>query len=202
MKNPNDFWEQRYSENDFAYGEIPNQFFQAQLEKLFPGRLLLPAEGEGRNAVWAAKQGWEITAFDKAAAGREKALQLALKHEVEIDYRISGAMEFSSSRKFDAIALIYAHFPAVIRPSVHRKLLNFLKPGGKIIFEAFSKEQLQYASGGPKDEQMLFSEKEIRQEFPELIFEYLAQEEINLAEGKYHQGKGSVIRFIGIYDQV
>lgn len=200
MKKQNDFWEQRFSEDEYVYGEKPNEYFQAQLKKLQEGKLLLPAEGEGRNAVWAAKQGWDVTAFDQAVAGKDKALQLARKNGVQIDYDISSAPEFSSPQSFDVIALVYAHFGAAERADVHRRLLSFLKPGGKVIFEGFSKEQLGYSSGGPKNMEMLFSEKEIREEFLGLSFVSIAQEEIDLAEGKYHQGKGSVIRFIGIKD--
>ena len=79
-----EFWNERYYENGYAYGEEANIFFKEELLKLKPGNILLPAEGEGRNAVFAAKQGWEVEAFDISDVGKEKAIQLARKNGVNI----------------------------------------------------------------------------------------------------------------------
>lgn len=81
-----EFWNQRYAETAFAYGEEPNAFFAEQLMRLTPGQLLLPAEGEGRNAVFAARQGWQVTAFDLSATAKEKCTQLAAKHQVAVHF--------------------------------------------------------------------------------------------------------------------
>mgnify|MGYP003947718429 CR=1 FL=1 len=89
----------------------------------------------------------------------------------------------------------YAHVPNEIRNDFHKHLIRLLKPGGVVLFEAFSKEQLNYSSGGPKDYDMLFSEKEIKTEFSSLQFTQLETLEIDLNEGKYHQGRASVVRF-------
>lgn len=101
-----------------------------------------------------------------------------------------------SENEFDAIVLIYAHVPAEIRKAFHYKLLSLLKPNGTIIFEAFGKEQLNYTSGGPKDISMLFSEEEVRNEFPNVHFSLLETIETELNEGKYHIGRANVVRFI------
>tara|TARA_R100000935_G_scaffold54610_1_gene83685 strand:- start:165 stop:770 length:606 start_codon:yes stop_codon:yes gene_type:complete len=192
-----DFWEERYSEQDYVYGEHPNVFFQSELEKLEPASILLPADGEGRNSVFAAKKGWQVTAFDLSKAGKEKADKLAKKNEVEINFEVTTAKEFESNKRFEAIALIYAHFNAEERPAIHKRLLQFLKPGGILIFEAYSKNQLYYSSGGPKDVKMLFSNEEIRSEFKGLNIEYLEELKIEQQEGKYHQGESSVMRMLG-----
>lgn len=192
-----DFWEERYSEQDYVYGEHPNVFFQSELEKLEPASILLPADGEGRNSVFAAKKGWQVTAFDLSKAGKEKADKLAKKNEVEINFEVTTAKEFESNKRFEAIALIYAHFNAEERPAIHKRLLQFLKPGGILIFEAYSKNQLYYSSGGPKDVKMLFSNEEIRSEFKGLNVEYLEELKIEQQEGKYHQGESSVMRMLG-----
>lgn len=73
------FWNERYSQAEYVYGETPNVFFAAQLDKLSAGTIILPCEGEGRNAVYAASQGWEVKAFDASEAGQKKALLLAEK---------------------------------------------------------------------------------------------------------------------------
>lgn len=192
-----DFWNTRYQENEYAYGILPNHFFKKELDKLPLGSILLSAEGEGRNAVYAAKKGWEVTAFDLSESGRTKALRLAESQKATISYEVTDALEFSSQRKFDVIALVYAHFPSQIRMQAHKHLLQFLKPKGHVIFEAFSKEQLGKASGGPQNEAMLFSLVEIEKEFPTLEFKTLKEETVELKEGKYHRGAASVIRFMG-----
>ncbi|MEZ0130354.1 class I SAM-dependent methyltransferase, partial [Flavobacterium sp. LBUM151] len=109
-------WNDRYSNEEFAYGEEPNNYFKEQIEKLKPGTILFPAEGEGRNAVYAAKLGWTVSAFDISEEGKNKALKLAETNNVSIDYKV-GELETLNyhTEQFDAIALIYAHFPAEIK---------------------------------------------------------------------------------------
>lgn len=198
-----DRWNDRYSNEEFAYGTEPNNYLKEQLEKLKKGSILFPAEGEGRNAVFAAKQGWNVSAFDISAEGKNKALQLAEKNKVTIDYRV-GELETLDFHKeqFDVIALIYAHFPADIKSSLHQLLDQCLRKGGYIIFEAFSKTHLEYIArnekvGGPKDIGSLFSVEEIKADFPDYEIIQLAETEIELQEGLYHNGTGSVIRFVG-----
>ena len=194
---PASFWNERYGKKEFIYGTSPNKYFKQELDKLQPGIILIPAEGEGRNAVYAALQGWDVTAFDISEKGREKALHLAKDRKVSIQYDLTGVLEFESETKFDVIGLSYAHFPADIRSKAHKHLLQFLKPGGVVIFEAFAKAQLGKISGGPKKKEMLFSIEEVREEFKELKFNYLEEETIHLNEGDFHKGKANVIRFIG-----
>ena len=104
--------------------------------------------------------------------------------------------------QFDAIALIYAHFPADRKSLYHRMLDNYLRKNGIIIFEAFSKTHIDYVSGnekigGPKDVAMLFSIDELKSDFANYEIIELAEKEIELNEGLFHNGKGSVIRFTG-----
>ena len=194
----NNFWNERYAEKVFAYGIEPNQFYKEQLANLPKGKILFAAEGEGRNAVYAAQQGFEVSAFDSSVEGKNKAEALALEKNVAISYTVSGLEDVDFPENyFDVIVLVYAHFPYEIRKKYHQKLVSFLKPNGSIIFEAFGKEQLNYTSGGPKQLDMLFSEDEIKSEFQNIDFTYLKTEETILDEGPYHQGKANVVRFIG-----
>lgn len=198
-----DRWNDRYSNEEFAYGTSPNNYLKEQIEKLQPGKILFPAEGEGRNAVFAAQNGWTVAAFDISAEGKNKALKLADANNVVIDYQV-GELETLNYQKeqFDAIALIYAHFPAAIKSSIHKTLDQYLRKGGIIIFEAFSKKHLDYLAindkvGGPKDIESLFSTEEIQVDFSNYEIITLEEKEIELNEGLFHNGKGSVIRFIG-----
>ncbi len=196
-------WDQRYSQEEFAYGEEPNNYVREQLIKLPVGNILFPAEGEGRNAVYAAKMGWNVSAFDISHEGRTKAMRLAEKNKVTIDYRVGEMEELGYEiGQFNAIALIYAHFPANIKSKYHTTLNKYLKPGGIIIFEAFSKKHIDYVTtnekvGGPKDIESLFSIEEIEADFPDHEIIELKETEIELNEGLYHNGKGFVIRFVG-----
>jgi len=203
MNNWTKRWDDRYSSEEFAYGEEPNNFLKEQLEKLSPSTILFPAEGEGRNAIFAAKSGWKVTAFDISEEGRNKALRLAENNNVSIDYQVGEleTLDFEENQ-FDAIALIYAHFPAMIKSEIHKQLDKLLKKDGIIIFEAFSKKHLEYVTknekvGGPKDIESLFSVEEIKADFPNYEIIKLEEKEIELNEGLYHNGTGSVIRFIG-----
>ncbi|RBA29205.1 class I SAM-dependent methyltransferase [Flavobacterium tibetense] len=192
------FWNERYAESNFAYGKDCNLFLKENLHFLPKGKVLFVAEGEGRNAVFAAKNGFEVSAFDYSESGKQKAFLLANENGVPIDYLVSDVLELPYEKEiFDGLVLIFAHFPAEIRKHAHLKLLELLKPGGKILFEAFGKEQLNYTSGGPKDIDMLFSEEEVKNEFPDVVITSLSTEKIVLDEGLFHQGEGVVVRFIG-----
>ena len=198
-----DKWNDRYSKEEFAYGEQPNNYLKEQLEKIKAGTILFPAEGEGRSAVFAAKLGWTVSAFDISANGKNKALRLAENNNVKIDYQVGELQTLHyKPGQFDAIALIYAHFPADIKSSYHKTLGKYLRKNGIVIFEAFSKKHIDYIAmnenvGGPKDIASLFSIDEIKSDFSDFEIIELAEQEIDLNEGLFHNGKGCVIRFVG-----
>lgn len=196
-------WDERYEGEGYAYGKTPNLFFKEWLQQFGAGSILMPADGEGRNGVFAAMQGWAVTSFDLSAEGRAKALQLAEENQVALEYIVGDLEQLHfESGSFDAVALIYAHFAAGKRSLFHKKLDNALKPGSILIIEAFSKKHLLLNSldpavGGPKDIDMLLSKEEILADFENYEVMLLAEEEILLNEGAYHMGKGAVVRFVG-----
>jgi SAM-dependent methyltransferase len=192
------FWNERYSQQEMAYGLEPNVFLREQLKNLEPGKILLPAEGEGRNAVYAASQGWDVLAFDFSEAGQAKALGLARQQGVTIKYQVADAQQFETAPEtLDVVALIFAHFNPVLRLILHRKVVEWLKPGGTLILEAFHPKQLEgYTSGGPKDHTMLYTANMLQQDFDGLDFQLLEEREVGLQEGAYHSGKGYVTRLV------
>jgi 2-polyprenyl-3-methyl-5-hydroxy-6-metoxy-1,4-benzoquinol methylase len=196
-------WDDRYSQAEFAYGEQPNNYLKEKLAKLDLGTILFPAEGEGRNAVFAAKLGWNVFAFDISTEGQAKAFRLAETNNVTIDYQVGELQNLNyQAGQFDVISLIYAHFPADIKSSIHQAISKYLRKDGLIIFEAFSKRHLEYLAkdekvGGPKDIGSLFSIDEIKADFPDYDVIELTEQEIELNEGSFHNGTGSVIRFVG-----
>ena len=201
IMNQQNFWNQRYADEHYAYGTLPNDYLKEKSADLRPGKILLPAEGEGRNAVFMAKMGWEVEAFDQSTEGKNKALLLAEHYDVKISYTISDVENTDyPENSFDALALIFAHFPGENRRSYHRKLSSFLKPGGYLIIEGFSKEhatfqQLNPKSGGPRDPGMLY---ELKEDFNNFEFTEAAEHQITLAEGEFHQGEASVIRIFAV----
>lgn len=193
-----EFWNERYSKKEYAYGTTPNLFLKAHLDSIPKGKILFPAEGEGRNAVYAAELGFDVFAFDISEDGKQKADLLASMKKVTINYDVAAVEKTKYPENyFDVIAFVFVHFPALVRKQYYQKLLTYLKPNGTIIFEAFGKEQIYLNSGGPKQEDRLFSELEIRNQFPNIELKLLETVDINLDEGPFHQGKANVVRFIG-----
>lgn len=194
------FWEKRYGEKTYAYGKEPNIYFKKTIETLTPGKILLAAEGEGRNAVFAASLGWEVYAYDFSEMAYEKAMKLAREKGVTIQYQIASLSDLEFPENFfDAIGLIYVHFPDSIRSMNHQKLSKFLKKRGHIILEAFSQNHLKYqlknyCVGGPKIKSQLYSEEKLKNDFKSYKFLTLKEEEIRLAEGSFHKGLSSVVR--------
>jgi len=198
-----EFWNERYSQPYFAYGEAPNAFFREELEGLQPGSILLPADGEGRNAVYAASLGWTTFSSDISEEAMKKALGLALRTGVVLDYRVGdfGMLQYPTGY-FDAAGLIYAHFSPEKKEAYHQRVHEFLKPGGLVILEAFSKNHLKFNRsnpevGGPRDAAFLLSTEEIKSYFPDYEYLKLEEAEIELREGSYHRGRASVIRLVG-----
>ncbi|WP_081212190.1 class I SAM-dependent methyltransferase [Salegentibacter sediminis] len=197
-----DFWNERYSEKEYVYGKKPNTYFQEKLDELRPGRILLPAEGEGRNAVYAARMDWEVFAFDISKEGKKKARKLAREYKVDFDYQVGKLEELDYKKEeFDAVALIFAHFPKDIREHYFQQFDKYLRPGGVVIFEGFSREQIEFQkqnpqSGGPKDAEMLYTKEELEAAFSGYKFEEFEELEVELEEGEYHKGKAAVIRFL------
>lgn len=195
------FWDERYAEDGWAYGTAPNEYFKEILNGLpNTGKLLLPAEGQGRNAVYAASLGWEVEAFDQSETGQRRALDLALEKGVKINFSVGdfGLMD-QMVEKFDLAAMIYVHFPAEIRKINHRKVIEALKPGGELIIEGFSVANLPLRKenpkvGGPDREDLLFTVEEIQKDLEGMEIIELSEDRVELNEGKYHVGDAIVVR--------
>ena len=191
------FWNDRYNSNESSYGDDPNQFFKDQLLTLTPGELLLPGEGEGRNALFAAEISWKVSAIDYSKVAQEKALSLARIKNLTIRYEQGDiGSRILPSDQYDAIALIYVHLPDKERKHLHRQCVNALKPGGTIIMEAFSQGQEKYSSGGPKDPGLLYSLDDLEKEFQALNVEVAEEIIVHLDEGQFHRGLASIVRLV------
>lgn len=190
-------WNERYQQDIYQYGINPNDFMAEQIPQLPKGRILFPGAGEGRDAVYAAKLGWEVHAFDLSEQGQAKALKLASHEKTRIHFKVSDAslVKFPIA-SFDVIALTYFHLPVEIRVAFYANCISWLKPGGRILLEGFSKKQQGLSSGGPKNIDWLFSTKELEIEFPGLTILLNEEKQRLLDEGPLHQGLAEVVQFI------
>ena len=196
MSDPGAFWNARFGAEPTVYGEGPNVFFAQQLARLAPGRILLPGDGEGRNAVHAATRGWSVRSFDASSVGVDKALAMAKRQGVTIEAEVGDAHDWAPGEAFDAIGLCYLHTPPPLREAFHPRVVDWLKPGGTLIVEGFGPGQLAFTSGGPKAPDMLFTTAMLEADFAGLEVELSVTEEVVLDEGPYHQGQAEVTRLV------
>jgi len=201
MENPIQSWDNKYANDTFYYGIEPNAWLVENLKNFPAHSILFPAEGEGRNAVYAAKLGWNVSAFDFSEEGKNKATLLATNQKVELSYKIASAEDVEFDITFSAIGFFYSHFPGPIKIQCFQRLENYLSVGGTVILELFSKNQIEYQnttrSGGPKDLFTLWDIEEVKIALPNIKWQVLEEVIYELNEGPGHQGMGSVIRGIG-----
>jgi len=191
-------WDECYARQEYIYGTEPNSFLKEELAKLKPGKILFPAEGEGRNAVYAATLGWITEAFDQSTEGQKKALLLANQKRVAINYQIQSLADWNPEPdQYDCIALIFVHMPDGLRQKVHLSAIKALKPGGTLILEAFTINQLSRTSGGPKTADLLFTFELIESDFRNLALVEISEKQVMLEEGQLHQGLAEVIQLVG-----
>lgn len=194
-------FDDRYTEPGYHYGKDPDPFLASLADRFKPGqRALLPGDGEGRNGVWLATRGLQVTTFDLSVVGVEKARALAADRGVKIDARVSAAESFDWPKgACDVVMLNYLHLPPERRASMHRAAWNALKPGGLFILQAFSPRQLEMrkrgAEGGPQIKDNLYTAEIIRADLPGAIFEQLEDSDIEL-KGLSHHGLCAVLRVV------
>lgn len=192
-----EFWNQRYGQSAYIYGEAPNEFFKEQVVGLRPGRAMFPAEGEGRNAIYAATLGWKSDAFDLSEKGKEKAEHLAARFHVSINYQLYGYEDWQpEAESYDLVVLCYTHCSTALKQQLFANIRKALKPGGSIILETFSKNQLGRTSGGPKEADLLYDTDMLAEAFKDFKISVLEETETELQEGSYHSGVASVIRLV------
>lgn len=191
-----DQWNARYVSEEYIYGIEPNAYLKEILPKHKPGKILFPAEGEGRNAVFAAGLGWQVEAFDQSEEGRRKAFQLAKEKGVIIQYHLASLEVWEPvPEAFDCVCLVFVHLVPGLRELVHQKVISALKPGGILIFEAFTKNQMPRTSGGPKNFDLLFNPEDIKSDFSIMEIIDFHETQVILDEGPLHQGLADVVRF-------
>jgi cyclopropane fatty-acyl-phospholipid synthase-like methyltransferase len=192
------FWNNRYKDEEYFYGQHPNDFLRDHIALFKNGDAVLTlAEGEGRNAVFLAQHGCKVRSVDFSIAGRTKTLQLAQKQGVIVDYDVADLTQYDlGCNKWDAIVSIFCHLSETNRPALYQSIKQALKPGGIFLLESYNKKQLEFGTGGPKEASHLISLYELKKAFEN--FETILSQDVERAivEGKFHDGISSVTQFI------
>lgn len=192
-----EFWEQRYSSAEYVYGTLPNDFFAEELIKLKPGRVLLPADGEGRNSVFAASQGWEADAFDFSPQARIKALELAVSANCKINYFISDITTYTPPEAcYDLVGLIFVHLPEPLRRRFHETIMTAINPGGILLLEAYHKDQIKFNTGGPRDVSLLYDEFQLQEDFEMHEVISISRNHRQINERILHKGMSETVQCI------
>ncbi len=192
-------WDERYAGPEFAYGTEPNDFLAATAERYLPagGEVLSLAEGEGRNGVFLARRGFRVTGVDGSAVGLAKARELAAKHGVTIETIVSDLAAFDPGvARWDGIVSIWCHTPSALRERLHRQVVAALRPGGVLILESYTPDQLRHGTGGPTSADLLLSLETARRELAGLDFVIGEEKVRDIHEGRFHGGASAVVQIV------
>jgi len=193
------FWNSRFDRDHFVYGTAPNHFVATQRDRLSPGTTVLDlAGGEGRNAVYLAAHGCEVTLLDYSATALQKAERLAEEQDTSIDTIHADLTTWTPGRTWQALTATYVHLPVQWQPRLYTLMQEALAPGGTLIAEWFRPEQRTdgYTSGGPPNVDMMVTAQELRDAFPAEGIEELTEPIVSLSEGPGHSGEAAVVRLI------
>lgn len=190
-------WHERFSSEEYVYGKEPNQFVVETVSMLPKGKVLCIAEGEGRNAVYLASLGYDVTAWDYAQAGLDKTDQLANEKGVPVKTELRDLADVEwKTEQWDAIVHIFGHLPIDIMERTLSGIQKALKPGGSYVSELYTKEQLRYQTGGPRDEAMLVDPAGLLEKFDGYFIRHFHVGEVNREEGLLHTGTAHVVQSI------
>jgi SAM-dependent methyltransferase len=192
-----DFWNEKFANTEYAYGTEPNDFLVSAVTKLKRGATLSLAEGEGRNAVWLAQQGFTVSAIEQSEKGVGKTLRLALQRGVIVMAERGELETFHiQPNSWDLVVSIFAHTPQELRRKLHRQVVAGLKPGGVFVLEAYTPAQIANNTGGPKDASLMPTAEMLRSELAGLVFDHIEEVEREVVEGSLHTGTAHVVQVV------
>lgn len=190
-------WDERYSAEEYVYGTKPNEFLAENFASIPKGRVLSLAEGEGRNAVFLAKQGYEVTAVDGSTVGLDKARKLAESEGVAIETVHADLADYDLGEdKWDGIISIFVPLPSQLRRTLYKNLGKALKSNGVFLIEAYRPEQIRFRTGGGSSTDTMQTKESLLAELSGLDFSHLSELERNVVEGSLHTGMGAVVQAI------
>ena len=193
-------WDERYSTFKHYYGTEPNDFLREQVGRIRPhGTVLCIADGEGRNSVWLAKQGFDVTSMDFSPVALRHAQSLAIEEGVNLR-TVQGDLEVwdFGVGTWDAIVSIWVHMPPSYRGDAHQRCVQALRPGGCFILEAYRPEQISYGTGGPPEASMMMTSNTLATELAGLDLIVNQELDRSINEGVGHVGMSAVVQVIGV----
>jgi SAM-dependent methyltransferase len=191
-------WDHRYRSDEYAYGTEPNDFLRAEAHRIPPGPVLCLADGEGRNGVFLAELGYQVTAVDLSLEGLRKAERLAQSRGVVIETLQADLATFELGLdRWSGIVEIFAHLPASVRGRVHAAIPRALRVGGCLVLELYRPEQLALGTGGPKEAALLCTRTEVREELTGLDLEVERDADREIHEGRFHDGASATMQIVG-----
>jgi 2-polyprenyl-3-methyl-5-hydroxy-6-metoxy-1,4-benzoquinol methylase len=193
------FWDERFAAPEYIFGKEPNRFLVSQRELFRPGMQVLDvASGEGRNAVWLAKQGCEVLGIDISPLAIEKAKRLAAEEGARVDFRVADVRQWHwAPAAFDAVITIFIQFAAPgERERVFEGMKRTLRPGGVLILQGYTPKQVEYRTGGPPQVEHMYTVALLRQAFGDLEILHLREHEDVLSEGVKHVGRSALIDLV------
>jgi SAM-dependent methyltransferase len=206
MKNPQEAnWSKRYSDagEAFLFGTEPNQFLARRVEGLLEGHTALcVADGEGRNSVWLAEQGLEVTAVEISSIAVEKAQRLAAGRGVQVNFQVGDMLSpewppAELQATFDWVVGIFIQFVGPEeRTAQFANMKRATKPGGRIVLQGYTPDQLKYRTGGPSTIENLYTADILRSAFSDWIIEELVEYEADIHEGLGHKGRSALIGLV------
>lgn len=194
-------WNARFRAPEYIFGTAPNAFLAAQRARLKIGRRALSvADGEGRNSVWLAEQGLEVSAFDFSPVAVEKARRLAAARGVTVRYEVASVHDWAwPENAFDIVVAIFVQFAdPPMRSFMFERMARALRPGGLLLIEGYTPRQLELGTGGPRQVENLYTEALLRESFAGFYILELRAYEAELDEGGAHKGPSAVIDLVAV----
>ncbi|GAB3537810.1 class I SAM-dependent methyltransferase [Noviherbaspirillum agri] len=192
-------WNGRYQESEYIFGTEPNAYLRSHAGLWQPGqRVLCVADGEGRNSVFLAQQGLAVDAFDLSDVGVAKAKKLAEQSGVAVRYEIADCERYAwPAATYDGVVAIFVQFAdPEVRARLFANMVASLKPGGILLLQGYTPQQLVYKTGGPSAVENLYTEDMLRAAFPQMDILELRAYEDDLAEGNHHRGRSALIGLV------
>lgn len=194
-----DRWEGRFAVDHYVFGTEPNAFLRAEAHRLMPGmRVLCIADGEGRNGVWLAGQGMQVTSQDFSPRAQDKVRALAAKTGATLDLMLVDITEYDwPPEAFDAVVGIFFQFLGPeARTEAFRGIRRTLRPGGLILIQGYGPKQLEYGTGGPKVAENLYTEALMRDAFGDLSECDVRSYDAEVQEGPGHAGMSALVDMV------
>jgi len=192
-------WNRRYAGDGFLFGTEPNEWLRTYACEIpAQGRVLSVADGEGRNSVWLARQGFQVDAFDVADRAVEKARAYARREGVSVNFAVTDCEGFTwAESAYDGVAAIFVQFADPhARERLFERIVRSLRPGGVVLLQGYTPKQLEYRTGGPPILSHLYTQDLLRSAFAELSIVELREYDAEIHEGQGHSGRSALIGMV------